>query len=34
MASSFFDVQAVRAQFPALAHDQVYFDNVSKTLFV
>lgn len=30
MASSTFDVQAVRSQFPALAHDQVYFDNVSE----
>jgi hypothetical protein len=29
MAESTFDVQAVRSQFPALAHDQVYFDNVS-----
>lgn len=29
MASPSFDVQAVRSQFPALAHEQVYFDNVS-----
>jgi hypothetical protein len=32
MASSTFDVQAARSQFPALAHDQVYFDNVRSTL--
>lgn len=32
MAPSTFDVQAVRSQFPALAHDQVYFDNVSKVV--
>ena len=31
MASSTFDVQAARAQFPALSQKQVYFDNVSRT---
>jgi selenocysteine lyase/cysteine desulfurase len=29
MASTF-DVQAARAQFPALSQKQVYFDNVSR----
>jgi hypothetical protein len=33
MATSTFDVQAVRSQFPALAHDQVYFDNVSNIAY-